>query len=229
MPAACSSQPRSKSKPIPTTRCSTKNKGAADEEHQETSLPETMPTLPGANIKVSEEPKRKRRGRPSKMTSAVQPANNDSTTNGPLSPNAVPHKRSQKGTNDDQLEDDNPQAKQARVDLALANVAVTKTKKPCTKKATQDASAWEPLPEHAARNTKPANKSVPHCTSKEVAAACEAQQKALEEKICEGERAREMVARMNLAREHQDDQMVINNPVQLFAAIPKRRRDDTSD
>jgi len=213
MPAARSNQPRSKSKPIPTTRRSTQNKGAADEEHQETSLPETMPTPPGANSEVSEEPKRKGRGRPPKTTSAVQPANNDSTTNGPPSPNAVPHKRSRKGTNDDQLEDDNPQAKRARVDLALTDVAVTKTKKPRAKKATQDASAQEPLPERAARNTKPANKSVPRRTSKEVAAACEAQQKALEEKIREGERAREMVARMNLARERQDDQMVIDNPV----------------
>ena len=157
----------------------------------------------------------------------MQPANNDSTTGPP--PNAVPHKRSRKGTNDDRLEDDNPQAKRARVDPALTDVAVTKTKKPRAKKATQDASAREPLPERAARNTKPANKAVPRRTSKEVAAAREAQQKALEEKIREGERAREMVARMNLARERQDDQMVIDNPVRLSAAIQKRRRDDNSD
>ncbi|KAF8815995.1 hypothetical protein BYT27DRAFT_7209214 [Phlegmacium glaucopus] len=143
MPAAHSSQPRSKSKPIPTTRHSTKNKGATDEEHQETSLPETIPTLPGANIEVSEEPKRKGRGQPPKMASAGQPANNDSTTN------------------------------------------VTKTKKSHAKKATQDAGAQEPLPECAAQNTKPAKKSVLHHTSKEVAVARKAQQKALEEKIRE--------------------------------------------
>ena len=163
------------------------------------------------------------------MTPAVPPANNDSTTNGPPSPNAVPHKRSRKGTNDDQLEDDNPQAKRARVDLAPTDVAATKTKKPRTKKATQDAVAREPLPERGARNTKPINKPVPRRTSEEVAAAREAQQKALEEKICEGERAREMAARMNLARKRQDNQMVIDNPVRLSAAIRKRRRDDNSD
>jgi hypothetical protein len=201
MPAARSSQSCSKSKLTPTTRRSTKNKGAIDEEHQQTSLAEIITTPPGANIEVPEEPKRKGRGRPPKVTPAVPPANNDSTTNGPPSPNAVPHKCSRKGTNDDQLEDDNPQAKRARVDLAPTDVAATKIKKPRAKKVTQDAVAREPLPERGARNTKPINKPVPHRTSEEVAAAREAQQKALEEKIREGE----------------------------SAAIRKRRRDDNSD
>lgn len=187
MPAARSS--RSKSKPTPTTRHSAKNKGAIDEEHQQTSLAEMIPTPPGADIEVPEEPKRKGRGRPAKVTPAVPPANNDGTTstNGPPSPNPVPHKRGRKGTNDDQLEDDNPQAKRARVDLAPTDVTATKTKKPRAKKATQDAVAREPLPECGAQNTKPINKPVPCRTSKEVAAAREAQQKALEEKIREGE------------------------------------------
>jgi hypothetical protein len=38
-----------------------------------------------------------------------------------------------------------------------------------------------------------------------------------------------MVAMMNLARERQDDQMVIDTPVRLSAAIRKQRRDDNSD
>jgi hypothetical protein len=85
--------------------------------------------------------------------------------------------------------------------------------------------ARDPLPDRQGRNIHPAGQPTARRTPQEVAAEREAQKMALEEKIREGQRAKQLFALMSLAEEKMDEEMPTRNPQRLSAAICKRRQD----
>ncbi|KAI9457286.1 hypothetical protein F5148DRAFT_1322536 [Russula earlei] len=87
----------------------------------------------------------------------------------------------------------------------------------------------EPLPDRPGRNVHPAGQRTTHHTPQEVAAENEGKKQAIEEKIHEGERAKELLAQMNINKDLQDEQILTKNPQQLSAAILKCGRQYLED
>ena len=86
----------------------------------------------------------------------------------------------------------------------------------------------DPLPDRPGRNVHPAKVTKPTTTrrtSQEVAAEREAKKRAMEEKIQEGEKAKEFLVLMNINEDIDDDKLLTENPQRLSAAIRKRGRD----
>ncbi|KAI0298193.1 hypothetical protein BC826DRAFT_907194 [Russula brevipes] len=83
----------------------------------------------------------------------------------------------------------------------------------------------DPLPDRPGRNVHPAGQKTTRRTPQEVAAACEAQKQAIEEKIREGERAKALLAQMNANEDLQDELMLTENPQRLSIATRKRGRE----
>jgi hypothetical protein len=92
------------------------------------------------------------------------------------------------------------------------------------KKPNEVAAIRDPLPNRPGRNVHPATPKRTRRTAQEVAAEREAQKQAIEEKIREGERAKELLAQMNVNEGLEDEQMLTKNPQRLSAAIRKRGR-----
>ncbi|KAF8235537.1 hypothetical protein L208DRAFT_1256719 [Tricholoma matsutake] len=89
------------------------------------------------------------------------------------------------------------------------------------KKPNEVAAVRDPLPNRPGQNVHPATPKQTRRTAQEVAAEREAQKQAIEEKIREGERAKELLAQMNVNEGLEDKQMLTENPQQLSAAIRK--------
>ncbi|KIJ89647.1 hypothetical protein K443DRAFT_126719, partial [Laccaria amethystina LaAM-08-1] len=126
------------------------------------------------------------------------------------------HKHGQKPT--DKVENA-PPAKKTKDDKVSVTEPAAKTT--ATKKA--DALPRAPLPDHQGRNVHPAGQTVRRHTAVEVAAEQEAKRKAIEDKIQELERAKQLLAEMNVA---EDLEMDDGNPQRLSAAAWKRTCDE---
>jgi hypothetical protein len=90
----------------------------------------------------------------------------------------------------------------------------------------------DPLPDCPGRNVHPAKPTTTHRTSQEVAAEHEAKKQAMEEKIREGEKAKEFLALMNINEDLNNEELLTENPQCLSAAICKHGRaclDDSDD
>jgi hypothetical protein len=89
-----------------------------------------------------------------------------------------------------------------------------------------------PLPDCPGRNVHPAKPTTTRRTSQEVAAEREAKKRAMEERIREGEKAKEFLALMNINEDLNDEELLTENPQCLSAAIRKCGRaclDDSDD
>jgi hypothetical protein len=84
----------------------------------------------------------------------------------------------------------------------------------------------DPLPDRRGRNIHPAGPVITRRTPQEVAAQRSAERQAIEEKIREGERAKELLAQINVDEEFHDIQMLTDNPQRLSVALRKHGRDD---
>jgi flagellar biosynthesis GTPase FlhF len=126
------------------------------------------------------------------------------------------HKHGRKPT--DKVENA-PPAKKTKDDKVSVTEPAAKTT--ATKKA--DALPRAPLPDHQGRNVHPAGQTVRRHTAAEVAAEQEAKRKAIEDKIQELERAKQLLAEMNVA---EDLEMDDGNPQRLSAAAWKRTCDE---
>ena len=128
-------------------------------------------------------------------------------------------------------ENNNPAAKKVK---AKANTSQLSKKAKAVKK-TAVVNRRDPLPDRPGRNVHPAKVTKPTTTrrtSQEVAAEREAKKRAMEEKIREGEKAKEFLALMNINEDIDDDELLTENPQRLSAAIRKRGREyqgDTDD
>ncbi|KAF8235650.1 hypothetical protein L208DRAFT_1538780, partial [Tricholoma matsutake] len=99
-------------------------------------------------------------------------------------------------------------------------------------KQTGVVNARDPLPDCPGRNVHPAKPTTTCRTSQEVAAECKAKKQAMEEKLCEGEKAKEFLALMNINEDLNDEELLTKNPQCLSAAICKHGRaclDDSDD
>lgn len=83
----------------------------------------------------------------------------------------------------------------------------------------------EPLPDRTGRNVHPVKPKATRRTAQEVAADREAQIRELQDRIRVAEEAKELLAQMHVNEEHDDEQMLVDNPQRLSAAIRKRGRD----
>ena len=90
------------------------------------------------------------------------------------------------------------------------------------KKRNEVAAIRDPVPNRPGWNVHPATPKWTCRTAQEVAAEREAQKQATEEKIQEGERAKELLAQMNVNEGLEDEQMLTKNPQWLSAAIHKQ-------
>ena len=165
------------------------------------------------------EPKTKRNSRQRQPAAAVVPtgdSGNDSKK--PQTANLGVRKRHHK-RRDTQEEKNDPPAKRTKV--GNAKETPVEASKGRTKKRAQEYMPRDPLLNHQGRNVHPAGLPSTCRTSQEVAADCEQQRKALEEKIQEGERAKQLFAQMSIAEEQLDEEMPVRNPQRLSAAIRK--------
>lgn len=82
----------------------------------------------------------------------------------------------------------------------------------------------KPRSERQKKAVHPTGQPTIRRTSEQVAADREAKKRAIEEKIWEGERAKQMLAQMFISEEDRDQEMQSENPQRLSAAIHERRR-----
>ena len=79
----------------------------------------------------------------------------------------------------------------------------------------------DPLPDRPGRNIHPVKLPPTRRTSQEVAAEHDAKKRAIEEKIREGERAKDLLAQLNVNEELYDEELY-DNPQRLSTALHKR-------
>ncbi|KAF8221913.1 hypothetical protein L208DRAFT_1527612 [Tricholoma matsutake] len=99
-------------------------------------------------------------------------------------------------------------------------------------KQTGVVNARDPLPDCPGRNVHPTKPTTTCCTSQEVAAEWKAKKRAMEEKIHEGEKAKEFLALMNINEDLNNEELLTENPQHLSTAICKHGRaclDDSDD
>lgn len=94
-------------------------------------------------------------------------------------------------------------------------------KGPAAKKA--DTMPRDPLPDRQKRNTHPAGQRAKRRNPQEVAAEQEAKIRAIEEAIQAGERAKQLLAQMNVSEDVLDDGMDVDNPQRISAATGNRK------
>jgi len=178
----------------------------------------------GMEFVVEAAPKAKGKGCQQKMAPSLEGAKDNNEKQAPT--NATPWKHGRKPVNDNQSEVEDAPAKWTKLVAQIIDDLPAKPKKghPC--KQPQEITQWAALPDHSGQNVNPAGQPTPRWTSKEVAAECEAQQQVLEEKICEGEQAKLLFARMNVAEEYLDNEMNVDNPQCLSVALCKCGHND---
>ena len=153
--------------------------------------------------------------------------NNNDMNNGhtPMIP-AQPCKRGRKAAAAD---DNTPPAKQTKEDEASVDQLPHQQGKagPARKKAV--AVLRDPLPDCPGRDVHPAQQPAKRHTPQEVAAEWSVQRKAIEDAIQAGERAKQLLAQMNVAEDCQDDGMDAENPQRISAANRKRTYDELEE
>jgi len=82
----------------------------------------------------------------------------------------------------------------------------------------------DPLPDHPGWNIHPAKLPAARRTTQQVAAENVAKKQAIKEKIHELERAKEILAQMNISEELEDEEPVHDNPQCLSAAVRKQNK-----
>jgi hypothetical protein len=113
----------------------------------------------------------------------------------------------------------------------------TKVKALCRQKLqTAVVNPRDPLPDCPGQNVHPAKPAATRCTPQEVAAKHEAKKQAteekkqvMEEKIHKGEKAAETLVLMNINEDHDNEELLTENPQRLSAAIRKQGREHHGD
>lgn len=125
------------------------------------------------------------------------------------------------------LEDaaDEPPAKRSRNDVNVGIPEPIKEKSVRGQRPTKVLPSREPLPDRTGRNVHPVKPKATRRTPQEVAADREAQIRELQNRIRVAEEAKELLAQMHVNEERDDEQMLVDNPQRLSAAIRKRGRD----
>lgn len=215
---------------MPTTRSNRTEPNAQSlgpmMQHQtEVNVERDDPDIPSNNLPNPDDPEQQQprtRGRPRarrvNATALAQGAPNLANGNDTSSPTKA-RKRGQ-----ELEENNNPAAKKVK---AKANTSQP-SKKAKDVKRTAVVNRRDPLPDRPGRNVHPAKVTKPTTTrrtSQEVAAEHEAKKRAMEEKIREGEKAKEFLALMNINEDIDDDELLTENPQRLSAAIRKHGRD----
>ncbi|KAH9998878.1 hypothetical protein BJV74DRAFT_883125 [Russula compacta] len=120
--------------------------------------------------------------------------------------------------------DEDPASKQAKSSMGEASQSSKKGKAVCRQKQAVMFVPRDPLPDHPGRNVHPAKPTNTCWTSQKVAAEHEAKKQAMEEKIHEGERAKEFLALMNINEDLKNKELLTENPQCLSAVICKHGR-----
>lgn len=207
----------------------TNNTGPVKKGRQQNVLPADKDNIAPSNHAAESTgmtgPKTRRNGR--QQEAAVVPTSNSGNNNKePRTTNPGVRKRNHKGR-DAQEENDDPPAKRTKAGDARETPA--EASKGRTRKQAKEYMPRDPLPDRQGRNIHPAGLPTTRRTSQEVAAHRESQKKALEEKIREGERAKQLFAQMSIAEEQLDEEMPLRNPQRLSAAICKHGQDRLED
>lgn len=168
----------------------------------------------------------KTKGRRSKqaVANAEEPVVDDNKPN-PMPP-TKPHKRGQKHATEDDVGDGAPPPKKAKGDIGVSKLPpqpVAKTAPACKKAEVVPRAA---LPDHQGRNVHPAVQPTKHRSSQEVAAECEAKQKAIEDKIQEGKKVKQLLAELNIA---EDLEMDGDKDPQRLSAATRKHGGDVSE
>lgn len=179
----------------------------------------TLPAEP--HLQQPEKPKPRPRGRPKV---AATPA---CGMEGPLPTPASMD--TDKGIHTPPQKPDEPSPKRSESDMNVDILEPSKGKPARGQRLTKVVPAREPLPDRAGRNIHPVKPKATHHTPHEVAAHCEAQVQELQERIRAAEEAKELLAQMNVDEELDDEQLLIDNPQRLSAAIRKCGRDLLED
>ena len=140
---------------------------------------------------------------------------------------AQPQKRGRKAAAMADEGDSAPPAKRTKEDGASSIYQLPHQqgkKGPARKKAA--AVPRDPLLDCQGRNTHPAQPPARRRTPQEVAASQEAQRRAIEEAIQAGERAKQLLAQMNVSEDHRDNSMEAENPQRISVANRKRAHDE---
>jgi hypothetical protein len=217
---------------MPTTR-STKTNGGLPSGHTTAKNTEPIQThqqkiqqddndsaIPNHAMGATAPKTKQKRGRP---RAAIEPTSN-SENNSADKHNEDPGEATRDGK-------DGPPAKRTKVSSSKPTetpIKAThmKANKGRTRKQPREHVARDPLPDRRGRNIHPAaGQLTTRRTSQEVTADRESQRRALEEKIRQGEKAKELFALMSIAEEQFDEEMLTRNPQRLSAAILKHGRD----
>jgi hypothetical protein len=126
------------------------------------------------------------------------------------------------GATTERVPDDIPPVKRAKA--GSTNQPPVKEKSLHGQKKNQPTNARDPLPDRPGRNIHPAKLPAARRTTQQVAAENAAKKQAIEEKIRELERAKEILAQMNVSEELGDEELVHDNPQRLSAAVRKQNR-----
>lgn len=233
-------------KPKPKTKSNARRPDPTTQQGQtEAEVEQENPNSDLPNPDASEQQKPKAMGRPrarrvnaTALARDSQSLTNDADTFSPQAGNTRPRKRGRGAEATVDGADDNvddPAPKKAKCKVDDASQPPVKAKATRRQKQTAVVSPRDPLPDRPGRNVHPAKVAKPTTirrTSQEVTAEREAKKRAIEEKIREGEKAKELLALMNTNEDHDDDELLTKNPQRLSAAIRKRGReyqDDTSE
>ena len=172
----------------------------------------------------------RKRGRkaaaPAEEANSGLPVGNDnsgmSDGHAPMIP-AQPRKRGCKAAT--VADDSAPPVKQTKEDEASVGKLPHQQRNegPARKKAV--AAPRDPLPDRPGWNAHPAGQPAKQRTPQEVAAKQNAQRKAIEDAIWAGERAKQLLAQMNVSEDRQDNGMDAENPQRISAADRKHAYD----
>ena len=99
----------------------------------------------------------------------------------------------------------------------------TKAKTPRRPNQSGIVAPRDPLPDRPGRNIHPAGLVATCRTLQEVAAQRSAKRQAAKETVREGERAKELLAQMNVDEERHDEQMLTDNLQHLSAALRRKQ------
>ena len=196
--------------------------------------------LPNPDSLEQQKPKAKGRPRARRVNATAlardsQSLTNDTDTFSPQAANTNTRKRGREAEATVNGPDDNinnPAPKKAKCKVDNASQPSGKAKPMRRQKQTAVVNPRDPLPDRPGRNIHPAKVAKPTTirrTSQEVAAECEAKKRAMEEKIQEGEKAKEFLAWMNTNEDLDNDELLTENPQRLSAAIRKRGREYPGD
>ena len=191
------------------------------------------PNLPSNNLPDPECPKQqKRRTRGQQQANVAAAAHSSANGDDVSSPtDSGTRKRGRKTETAMNGTDDDPPPKRAKGSVGDASQPSAKVKALCRRKRTLVVDPRDPLPDRPGRNVHPAKPlaTTTRRTSQEVAAEREAKKRAMEEKIREGEKAKEFLALMNINEDLDDEELLTENPQRLSAAIRKRGRADLDE